>query len=88
MLQCPQPEDFVIATGVTVSLEKFVELAFSFYGLNWREHVEIDSTLLRPSDITFSRADPSKAKRVLDWSASHRVEDVVGKMCESLQELH
>jgi GDPmannose 4,6-dehydratase len=88
MLQCPQPEDFVIATGVTVSLEKFVELAFSFYGLNWREHVEIDSTLLRPSDITVSRADPSKAKRVLDWSASHRVEDVVRKMCESLRELH
>ncbi|MFM6399750.1 MAG: GDP-mannose 4,6-dehydratase, partial [Planktothrix sp.] len=51
MLQQQEPDDYVIATGETYSLEKFVEVAFSCVGLNWQNYVESDSNLLRPTDI-------------------------------------
>ena len=81
MLQQNQPDDFVIATGRTTSLESFVSHVFTFYGLNWKDHVRVDKTLFRPSDIRISRADPGKAKAVLGWAAQTGVEGVIKKMC-------
>jgi len=80
MLQQPQPQDFVIATGQTSSLQDFVAAAFGHFGLDWRDHVHSDPGLLRPSDLRISRADPSQAARVLGWQARARMADVVAHM--------
>ncbi|HEY3353245.1 MAG TPA: GDP-mannose 4,6-dehydratase [Polyangia bacterium] len=80
MLQQPAPEDFVIATGETNTLEAFVAEAFRCVGLEWRAHVELDAGLLRPSDIMVSRADPRHAAEQLGWKPTHRMADVVREM--------
>ena len=59
-------DDFVIATGKTISLVQFVEKVFTFFDLNWKDHVDVDDLLLRPSDIKVSKGDPTKAKKILD----------------------
>lgn len=86
ILQQEIPSDLVIATGKTVSLEYFVEKAFLEFGLDWRKHVEKDPSLIRPSDIRFGGADPSRAYRALGWRASHDVDDVIGGMSRALVE--
>ncbi len=85
MLQQDQPEDFVIATGETNSLEDFVATAFTCVDLDWHDHVEIDTNLLRPSDLKISRADPIRAKEKLGWTASLRMRDLVQKMIEATE---
>jgi len=80
MLQQEKPHDFVIATGVTMSLEEFVQVAFAEAGLNWRHYVEQDPTLFRPTDLAMGRADPAKADRELGWKATTKGVDVVKKM--------
>ena len=80
MMQRETPADLVIATGTTVSLERFVELAFEAVGLNWKEHVDVDSSLFRPLDISVSRGNPEKAFRVLHWKAQYHVKEVVEGM--------
>ncbi|SMH41113.1 GDP-mannose 4,6-dehydratase [Azospirillum agricola] len=83
MLNHDAPEDFVIATGQTHRLEEFVALAFAHFGLNWHDHVIIDDTLLRPSDISVSVGNPAKAKRLLGWEAETRMPGVVAKLLEA-----
>jgi GDPmannose 4,6-dehydratase len=83
MLQAPKPRDYIIATGRTVSLEYFVDRAFAFFGLHWREHVSTDASLLRPSDIAYGAGDPSLAAKDLGWRARHDVDDVIRQMCET-----
>jgi len=85
MLQQPEPQDFVIATGQTSSLQDFVAAAFGHFGLDWREHVESDPGLLRPSDLRVSRADPSRAAAVLGWRARSAMPEVVARMIEGLE---
>ena len=80
MLQQPTADDFVIATGETHSLRDFVTEVFSQCGLDWKQHVVENPALLRPSEILISRADPSKAKRILGWSASKRLPDIITSM--------
>jgi GDPmannose 4,6-dehydratase len=67
MLSRESPEDFVIATGVTQSLQQFVQAVFEEAGLNWRNHVIVDPAFLRPSDPLESVGNPTKAKLKLDW---------------------
>ena len=83
MLQRDIPEDFVVATGRTVSLEYFVKAAFAHFGLDWREHTSSDRSLLRPSDIRHSAADVAETTVRLGWTAQHDVDDVIRMMCES-----
>jgi len=83
MLNHDTPEDFVIATGETHRLEDFVALAFAHFGLDWRDHVTVDDTLLRPSDISTSVGDPAKAKRLLDWEAATKMPGVVAKLLDA-----
>ena len=85
MLQQEQPQDFVIATGHTHTLEQFVDTAFSQLGLNWREHVEQRTELMRPNELQISRADPSRAEKILDWRATQSMPDVVAKMIDALR---
>jgi GDPmannose 4,6-dehydratase len=85
ILQQDKPEDFVIATGDTYSLEQFTEQAFSAVGLDWRKHVVSDASIHRITDIMVSKADPSKAKRQLGWEASLVMPDVVRLMVDAFQ---
>jgi GDPmannose 4,6-dehydratase len=80
MLQQKTPDNFVIATGKTVSLEYFIEKAFSFHGLYWKNHVLIDTSYLRPSDCKYVGANPSKAESILGWKAKYNVDDVIQMM--------
>lgn len=77
MLQQQTPDDYVIATGESHSLEDFVQTVFAEYGLDWREHVIIDPALFRPSEIMRGGGNPDKATTQLQWRARHRMQDVV-----------
>jgi GDPmannose 4,6-dehydratase len=83
MLQQDRPGDYVVATGRTESLAYFVEAAFRHFGLQWKDHVDHDPSLLRPSEILRGVADPARAAAVLGWSASHDIDGVVSAMCEA-----
>jgi len=84
MLTRDTPTDLVIATGRSVSLSHFVERAFSNFGLNWREFVQVDDALRRPSDIRYGAGDPALAAQVLGWRAHYDVDYVVDQMCEAV----
>jgi GDPmannose 4,6-dehydratase len=77
MLQKDKPEDYVIATGETNTLESFVAETFSCVGLDWRSHVITDPSLLRPSEIMVSRGNPEKALHNLGWQATCKMRDVI-----------
>jgi GDPmannose 4,6-dehydratase len=83
MMQQQKPDDYVIATGMTHSLEYFISQAFSYFGLDWKEHVSFSNQLFRPSDIKESRGNPEKAKERLGWYARSKVDDVIRLMCEA-----
>jgi GDPmannose 4,6-dehydratase len=83
MMQKDEPEDLVVATGQTHSLEEFVSAAFQDVGLQWKDHVETDENLFRPLDIMDIQADPSKALKSLGWEAKFRMRDVVRMMVEA-----
>src|SRR3546814_1893381 len=76
MLQREEPDDYVIATGQSHSLEKFVELAFMEAGLDFRDHVDVDPALFRPTDLAISKANPSKAAAELGWRAESSMAQV------------
>lgn len=81
IVQQESPDDLVIATGRSESLEYFVARAFTHFGLDWREHVVTEKGLFRPSDIAVSAGNPAKAKRLLGWSAKTDVDGVIENMC-------
>ncbi len=83
MMQLDQPEDLVIATGQANSLEDFVATAFSQLGLDWRDHVDIDKALFRPSEIQCGVGDASRAQKILGWQAQKRMLDVVAAMIDA-----
>lgn len=72
MLQRSKPQDFVIGTGETHSVEEFAEAAFAVVGLDWRKYIEIDKKFLRPAEVDYLVADPSEARRILGWK--HRTD--------------
>jgi GDPmannose 4,6-dehydratase len=82
LMQHDTPEDIVIATGESHSLRSFVECAFESAGLEWEEFVDYDQTLLRPTDIMQSYANPGKAARLLNWKAEIKMREVVHRMLE------
>jgi GDPmannose 4,6-dehydratase len=83
MLQQEVPEDFVIATGVTHSVRRLVEVAFSHVGLDYRDHVEIDSELLRPAEVHHLCGDDSKARQKLRWKPLVSFEKLIEMMVDS-----
>jgi GDPmannose 4,6-dehydratase len=76
MLQLDQPEDFVIATGISCSLQEFVEVAFRHVGLEAHRYVKIDKVLFRPTEIMLGRGDASKAASILKWQAKTKMPEV------------
>jgi GDPmannose 4,6-dehydratase len=83
MLQQSQPDDFVIATGVTHGVKQLLEIAFAYAGLDWKEHVEIDPALVRPAENDPLIGDPSKANRILGWKPEVNFKELVEMMVES-----
>jgi GDPmannose 4,6-dehydratase len=80
ILQQDQPQDYVITTGKTHSLEQFVETAFAYFDLDWRRYVEQVPELLRPTDPLLIAGNPAKAHHVLGWQARKLMPDVVAAM--------
>jgi GDPmannose 4,6-dehydratase len=80
MVQQAHPDDFVIATGESHSLEEFVDTAFAQVGLDWREHVVIDPALFRPTEIAISRGNPRKSRETFGWQARYKMKEVVTLM--------
>ncbi len=83
MLQQENADDYIIATGKTYKLEEFITTAFTTLGLNWKNHVTIDKSLYRPTDIAIGRGNPQKAKKKLGWHAQYQMKDVVKMMIEN-----
>src|SRR3989344_882187 len=83
MLQQSQPDDYVIATGETHTIKEFLDIAFSYAGLNWKDYVKIDQKYCRPADVNTLIGDYSKAKRVLGWEPKIRFKELVEMMVEA-----
>ncbi len=80
MLQQDQPDDFVIATGQTHSVQELVDIAFDCVGLNAKDHVVIDPKFLRPAEVDLLIGNPEKAKKELGWVPSVSFEKLVDMM--------
>lgn len=80
MLQNEAPRDYVIATGEAHSLQDFVVAAFEAVDLDWREHVQSDSALFRPTDLSWSEGRAERAHRELGWKATFHMRDIVKAM--------
>lgn len=83
MLQQDKPDDYVIATGETHSVREFIEVAFNYVGLNWKDYVVADERFYRPAEVCELRGDYSKAKRVLGWRPRVKFEELVKIMVEA-----
>lgn len=82
MLQQQNPDDYVIATGVTHSVREFLELAISYAGLKGKveDYVEVDEDMIRPVDVELLVGDATKARHALGWSPKLKFEDLVKRM--------
>jgi GDPmannose 4,6-dehydratase len=80
MLQQPEPDDYVVATGETHTVREFCELAFAEAGLNYRDYVKIDDRYYRPAEVDLLIGDASKARRELGWQPEYSFEDLIKEM--------
>jgi len=82
MLQQNSGGDYVIGTGKQFTVEDFAQKAFAHVGLNYKNHLVIDKTLIRPADVDTLLADTTKAKKVLKWEPKISFNDLVANMVE------
>ncbi|MDH4224445.1 MAG: GDP-mannose 4,6-dehydratase [Deltaproteobacteria bacterium] len=80
ILQQPEGDDYVIATGETHSVKEFLHEAFSLVNLNWQKYVEIDPRYFRPAEVDLLLGDPAKAKTKLDWTPHTSFKELVNVM--------
>ena len=83
MLQQPEPDDFVIATGESHSVREFLELAFQRVGLDWQGYVDVDPRYYRPSEVDHLRGDASKTEQVLGWKPTVNFPELVALMVDA-----
>jgi GDPmannose 4,6-dehydratase len=83
ILQQDTPDDYVIGTGQSHTVEDFVAAAFAYVGLDWHDHVEIDPRYFRPTEVDHLQADISKARRLLQWSPRITFHDLVKIMVDA-----
>jgi GDPmannose 4,6-dehydratase len=83
MLQQPQAEEFVFATGECHSVEELVTTAFAHAGLDWKAHVSTEASLLRPADVEHLRGDATKAREKLGWQPATSFAQLVKMMVEA-----
>jgi GDPmannose 4,6-dehydratase len=86
MLQADEPDDFVLATGETHSVQEFLDEAFTYADLDWREYVSIDERYFRPAEVDLLIGDYSKAKAKLGWEPQVRFEELVRMMVDADRE--
>jgi GDPmannose 4,6-dehydratase len=82
MLQQKEPDDYVIATGETHSVEEFLETAFEYVALDYRDYLVIDDALYRPSEVNLLQGDATKAREELEWAPAIPFEVLVQEMVE------
>jgi GDPmannose 4,6-dehydratase len=83
MLQQPNPDDYVVATGETHSVREFCELAFARVGLDYREFVTADEKFYRPAEVDLLIGDAAKAQNALDWSPKYAFRQLVEEMVDA-----
>lgn len=83
MLQQDQPDDYVISTGETHTVEELVQVAFDHAGLNWRDYVVIDPKFVRPAEVDLLLGDCTKAKENLGWELEVGFEQLIKMMVDS-----
>ena len=83
MLQQPEPDDYVIATGETHSVREFCQIAFEHVGLDWEGHVVLDDRFVRPAEVDLLIGNPEKARRQLGWEPKVRFKELVKIMVEA-----
>lgn len=83
MMQQPQPDDYVIATGETHSVREFCQIAFAQVGLDYGDYVRVDPQLHRPAEPVPLVGDPAKAKATLGWESRKRFVDIVKEMVDA-----
>jgi len=83
MLQQPEPDDYVIATGETHSVREFCEAAFTVAGLDYRNYVKVDELYYRPAEVDALVGDSSKARKLLGWTPQYTFADLVREMVEA-----
>ena len=86
MLRHETPEEFVLASGISHSLEEFVAAAFNEVKLDWRDHVDHDPALARPSEIARSAGNAAKAGRLLGWQPKVGFAEIVARMVRAERE--
>lgn len=87
MLQQDQPDDYVISTNETHTVQEFVELAFTRADLDWKKYVKIDEKFMRPAEVDLLIGDPAKAKKILNWEPKTSFKQLVNMMVDSDLEL-
>jgi GDPmannose 4,6-dehydratase len=87
MLQQREPDDYVIATGEAHSVREFLEEAFSYAGLSWKDHVESDQRYLRPTEVDYLMGDSAKARQKLGWQPKVAFKQLVRMMVDHDMEL-
>ena len=83
MLQQDKPEEYVLATGETHSVQEFVEAAFAHLKMNWKDYTSVNTDLLRPAEIHVLLGDPSKARKSLGWVPETSFEGLVKLMVDA-----
>ena len=83
MLQQPEGDDYVVATNETHTIAECLDVAFGAVGLNWRDHVDIDSRFFRPAEVDLLIGDPSKAKRRLGWEPKTKFKALIELMVDA-----
>ncbi len=83
MLQQPEPDDYVIATGETHSVREFIELAFDYAGLDYQKYVVVDPNFYRPAEVSLLLGNPSKAQTKLGWRHTIGFETLVRDMVDA-----
>jgi GDPmannose 4,6-dehydratase len=83
MLQQDTPDDYVAATGETLTVREFCQIAFAHVGLDYTDHVVIDPAFVRPAEVELLLGDPSKAKRVLGWEPTVSFQGLVEMMVDA-----
>jgi GDPmannose 4,6-dehydratase len=86
MLQLDEPDDFVLATGETHSVQEFLDAAFGYAGLDWKEYVKIDEGYFRPAEVDILIGDYSKAKAAFGWEPTVRFHELVPMMVDADRE--
>jgi len=83
MLQQPEPDDYVVATGETHTVREFCERAFARAGLDWERYVKTDERFYRPAEVDLLIGDATRARRELGWQLRYSFEELVNEMVDA-----